>query len=789
MFFLMLVFAIVPLGLGLAIQTLFGRNKLSCSMFIFMIFISIWQLDVGILFAHDYFGREMIDFLFRLFRFGSIMLSPSLLYVSYVIYNELVDRKKLSGRWRWFINRRMIIAFLIWSLIVYVLGWTTQGIIGLNLVQIQHSESFLFPVYGAYSWLFNVSFPLFFISFGICLAISRRVSNVHIKSFLLLFVLTSIVAYSIGILNISQRSGLYPSSIAVLIFAIAVFIGFCLMHANFVKEMNKALFDQKEFLRTVIDTNPNFIYTKNSDGELTLANLSLANLYGETIDNILGKRETDFVRYENDEHAGGNNVNDNLESFEGVHNVEERIIDAAGNRRWMQTAKVPIRILNSLQQLCVSTDITERKQYENKITELAYHDTLTGLLNRLSFNQSLSQALLAKHTHIVLMFIDLDRFKVINDTLGHSMGDQFLKLVAGRLTYHLEGRGEVFRIGGDEFVIMIQNSSHDEAVVYAEKIISSFKSPFYLAGQEIYSTPSIGISLSPYDGADAETLTKHADTAMHRAKEHGKNKYRFYNSDMDGAYLRKMVIEKELRKAVKNGELEVYYQPRIHLETRRMVGVEALARWKHPELGEISPVEFIPLAEDTGLIVPIGEWVLRQTCSQLKTWIDEGLMPVRMAVNISLRQFYEFNLVETITGIIAESNIDPGYLELEITESVAMYDSNQVIEKLIQLKQLGVSISMDDFGTGYSSLSHLKKLPIDKLKIDRSFLNDVTVDKDNAAIVSTIIAMARNMDLQVVAEGVENEEQLRFLENQKCNEAQGYYFNRPLPEEEIRRYL
>ncbi|MBW7458233.1 diguanylate cyclase, partial [Paenibacillus sepulcri] len=465
MFFLMLVFSIVPLGLGLAIQTLFGRSILSKSLFIFMVFIGVWQLDVAILFAHNYFPLGWIDFLFRLFRFGSIMLPPSLLYVTYAIYRSLAHREELSGKWAWVINRKLIIALSVWSMIVYAAGWTQQGIQSLLLVESQHYASFLFPVYGSYSWIFNLNVPLFFIVIGFCFFLSLKVSNSHRRSFLVLFSTTSIVAYSIGTLNMSQQSGLYPSSIAVLIFAIAVFIGFCFMHANVVKEMNRALMNQKEFLRTVIDTNPSFIYTKNEEGALTLANLSLANMYGETIDNIVGRKETDFIKYEDDDRHGDDDELELLAAGEGVYNLEQLIVDHKGSRRWVQTAKIPIDLSDSRQLLCVSTDITERKEYEQRIMELAYHDTLTGLPNRRSFNQMLNDALNVIPHGIVLMFIDLDRFKIINDTLGHSAGDQFLTLVARRLQEVLNGKGDVFRIGGDEFVVMLTGSSHPEAVL------------------------------------------------------------------------------------------------------------------------------------------------------------------------------------------------------------------------------------------------------------------------------------------------------------------------------------
>lgn len=789
MFFLMIVLSIVPLGLGWAIRALFGKTKLSKSLFIFMCLISIWQMDVAILFASNYLSIEMIDRLFRFFRFGTIMLPPSILYVTSAILIECVEKKALSRKWSLLIKNKVIGIFTIWSLIIYIVGFFRIGIDHLYLVQSEHTANFLFPKYGSYSWVFNLIVPLFFISICICLAASRRVTNVHIRSFLSLFIFTSIFAYIVGTLNMFPQIGLYPSSIAVLIFAIAVFIGFCLMHSKVVKEMNKTLFDQKEFLRKVIDANPNFIYTKTMEGELTLANLSLAEMLGKSMEAIIGKKEEELFTFVGDWQPWQSEEAHHAESADGASNVEENIIDAQGNKRSFQSAKIPLTISGSSQMLCVSTDITERKQYEGKILEIAYHDTLTGLFNRLSFNDELIKAIQFNHNQVVLMFIDLDRFKTINDTLGHAMGDLFLRLVAERLSSTLNEYGTVFRIGGDEFVFLLQNSTELKAALLADKILNCFKAPFYLGAQETYSTPSIGISASRDGSNDGETLMKRADMAMHRAKEEGKNTYRFYEPEMDCINERKMELEKELRKAVQNQDFFLHYQPQFSLSTGSVVGVEALIRWKHATLGSISPAEFIPLAEETGLIVSIGEWVLRKACEQLKAWKQAGLQPIRIAVNISLRQFYETNLVETVERILKAADVDAQLLELEITESVAMHNTEQVINKLMRLKRLGIIISMDDFGTGYSSLNYLKKLPIDKLKIDQSFLIDVINDKDNAAIVSTIIVMAQKLDLQVVAEGVENESQLRFLKHQNCNEAQGYYFSEPIAEDEITRFL
>ncbi|WJH32916.1 diguanylate cyclase [Paenibacillus sp. CC-CFT747] len=503
MFYLMLVFSIVPLGLGLAIKSLFGNTRLSKSLFVFMVCISVWQMDVAILFANRYVSTATIDFLFRLFRFGTIMLPAALLYVTYVIYQEHVDRRKLSAGWQLLINRGMLQAFGLWCLTVYAAGWTSGSIRSFIVVQSDKTAGFLFPVYGDWSWLFKAHILFFFLAIGVCLHLSRKVTSGPTRSFLTLFGVTSIIAYTVGMVNMSPNSGLYPSSIAVLIFAIAVFTAFCVMHSRVVREMNHALFEQKEFLTRVIDSNPNLIYARNGEGRLTLANLSLARMLGRRKEEIIGRTPEELW---GSPALAGQEAIDQPDNGAGQPNREERVTDAEGKERWLQTACVPIDISNTKQWLFVSNDITERKEFEKNITHLAYHDTLTGLPNRFSFHTDLVGLLSPPSRTVALLFLDLDRFKIINDTLGHSIGDLFLTAVADRLVFLMEDRGRVYRIGGDEFMVTLEDGGQEKAVSEAKRILDSFQRPFYVNEHELFTTTSIGISVSSDDGGTSSRL-------------------------------------------------------------------------------------------------------------------------------------------------------------------------------------------------------------------------------------------------------------------------------------------
>ncbi|PUA35607.1 diguanylate cyclase [Paenibacillus elgii] len=437
----------------------------------------------------------------------------------------------------------------------------------------------------------------------------------------------------------------------------------------------------------------------------------------------------------------------------------------------------------------VLTDMRNREFTVRQLTHLAYHDMLTGLPNRQKFQQTVGMSIRKAKLSgrkLSVMFIDLDRFKNVNDTFGHAFGDLLLTEAAERLKSWLQADDSVSRQGGDEFTVLIKDTSqpHDAEKV-AQKIIHLLSQPFAIDGHELRVGCSIGIAMYPQDGEDPITLMKNADTAMYRAKELGKNGYQFYKAEMNDTVIQKLVMEEWLNKALEQEEFVLYYQPQVDIFTTRMNGMEALIRWNHPRLGFISPGEFIPLAEETGLIIPIGQWVLRTACKQNKAWQLAGFPPLKMAVNISPIQFHQHDFVQVVLDALQESGLEPRYLELEITEGIAMYHVDQVIQKLQTLRELGVHISMDDFGTGYSSLNYLKKFPIDKLKIAQQFVRDITVDPDDAAIVQAIMAMALSLKLNVIAEGVETEEQLSFLLDIKCREIQGYIYSKPVPANEF----
>jgi len=437
-----------------------------------------------------------------------------------------------------------------------------------------------------------------------------------------------------------------------------------------------------------------------------------------------------------------------------------------------------------------SRDITDRLQVEKKLSEneqrlhhLAHHDHLTNLPNRLLFQDRLQHAMAKarrRETRVGLLFLDLDRFKNINDTLGHEIGDLVLQEVAKRVRYWIRESDTVARLGGDEFVIILEDVQDPTYVaVVAQKILSVLAQPVHVREHELFVTTSIGISLFPSDTEIPEELMKYADVAMYRAKDKGRNNYQFFTSDMTARAHEMLVLESSLRKALDHDQLVLHYQPQFDLNSNSLLGMEVLVRWMHPQKGLIPPGEFIPMAEETGLIVPIGEWVLRSACLQNKLWQEQGLPPVRIAVNISARQFRQADLADMVERVLADTRLDPQWLELEITESVVMENFGEAIMTLTDLKVRGVHLSIDDFGTGYSSLGYLKRFPISKLKIDRTFVRDITSDANDAAIAASVIALARSMNLEVIAEGIETREQLDFLLDYGCGQGQGFLLGRP----------
>lgn len=414
---------------------------------------------------------------------------------------------------------------------------------------------------------------------------------------------------------------------------------------------------------------------------------------------------------------------------------------------------------------------------------LIKHDNMTDLPNRLLFFERLSGAIetaALEQTTVSVLLLDVDRFKVINHSLGHTFGDRLLQEVVRRIKLCVRPQDTIARMGGDEFTIVMPELPAYLAGAVAERILEQMKAPILLDKFSFRVTVSMGVSVFPTDGLDAETLMRHADTAMYRMKEMGKNGYQLYGDTCYVDTTERLMLESELHRALQSGEFEVHYQPQVNTAAGTIVGVEALARWRHPELGLIAPSQFIPLAEETGLIIQLGELVLRAACAQNKRWQEAGIEPFRVAVNLSLLQFRQHNLVDVVEQVLRETGLEARYLELEITESMAMHNERYIMEKLQSLKELGIHISIDDFGTGYSSLGYLKKFPIDTLKIDQSFVRDITHDVDDAAIVSAVIAIARSLGIDVIAEGVELQGQLAFLQRNQCHYVQGYYFSPPV---------
>ena len=433
-------------------------------------------------------------------------------------------------------------------------------------------------------------------------------------------------------------------------------------------------------------------------------------------------------------------------------------------------------------------DITDRKVAEDRVQFLAYYDALTGLPNRTLLKDRLARALAGarrQKERVALLFLDLDKFKDVNDSLGHSVGDLLLQQVAERLKAWAREQDTVARLGGDEFLIMLTHvkNIHDVAVA-AERLMNAMTSEFVVQGRPLRIGCSVGISIFPEHGQDAEDLFKNADTAMYDAKQNGRNNFRFFTEDMNAQVMERLRLENGLRLALDRKELFLMYQPQIDMANGKIVGLEALLRWHHPQLGLVPPDKFIRNAENSGLIVPIGEWVLRTACRQARKWQDEGLPAVSVAVNVSAVQFRQEDFCEVIRRVLDETSLAPRYLELELTESLLLSSADVMFSVFQELKAMGLKLAIDDFGTGYSSLSYLKKFPVSKLKIDRSFIRDVAVNPDDAAITTAIISMAKSLHLKVIAEGVENEEQMSFLRAHQCDEIQGYYFSKPLSPEQ-----
>jgi diguanylate cyclase (GGDEF)-like protein/PAS domain S-box-containing protein len=563
--------------------------------------------------------------------------------------------------------------------------------------------------------------------------------------------------------------------------------------------MQIKLQESEKLHRYMVNKSPDIVYMLDSQGRFTFVNKRIETLLGYKHNEVIGKHYTHVVHEEDLEKARYTFNERRTHARGGGFSVELRLrCKNSGGARHFDNRLLPIEI-NSVGVYStgadkqghkfvgtygIARDITDRIEAEEIIRFQAYHDMLTRLPNRTLLQDRLHQAInhaKRNNTRLAVLFLDLDRFKVVNDTLGHLVGDKLLQAVSVRLKKCIRECDTLGRIGGDEFTLLLPDiKSNTDSELVAKKIIATLKDPFCINGHEFYVSTSIGIAHFPDDGQTMESLIKHADIAMYHVKGNGKDGYKFFASHMNERYSRHMSMENDMRRALQGNQFQIYYQPQVNIETNEIFAMEALIRWDHPAQGLISPSEFMSIAEETCLIQPIGDWVLRQACQDLKRWREAGLTDVRVAINLSVCQLDQENIVSDIIDALRQYDIPGDRLEIEITENVLMKDIDNCIRKLSLLSDHGIKIAIDDFGTGYSSLSYLKRLPIDTIKIDRSFIHDMHNSDEDSSIVIAIIAMARGMNLNIISEGVETEAQLEKLKAWRCNNAQGFLFGRPM---------
>lgn len=572
--------------------------------------------------------------------------------------------------------------------------------------------------------------------------------------------------------------------------ATVAFIGAFLM--EIIRRNHQMVKESEEALHGFINTANDLIFCCDSTGKLIYANqicrdmLNFGHvehgnhlLFDFVTDEYREKLNKHFFRVLNEQHSH------HIELQLSISGIDSIFVEMSLSSSTQDTGTTVV--------WGVCRDITERKIAQHELYKLAHHDILTGLPNRVLLEDRLQQAKALAHrtaSLFAVLFLDLDRFKIINDTLGHSIGDELLRMVALRLKSALRETDTVARIGGDEFIILLLETRNRETIkVLSDKITRSLTLPFKLRDHELFITTSLGICVYPEDAESTDDMMKKADIAMYHAKALGRNNAQFYSDDMDQNASRRFMISNSLRRGLEQNEFRVYYQPKVDVTNGHIVAMEALVRWEHPELGLLSPIEFIQLAEENGLIMQLGEWVLRESCAQNMRWQAEKLIDMRVAVNLSGYQLQHTALLETIRRVLSETGMSPNHLELEITESVIMQNPDFAVSVLNEVSNMGIHISIDDFGTGYSSLAHLKRFSVNTLKIDKSFVRDVDLSSTDAAIATAIIAMGNSLNLNVIAEGVETEAQFDFLKENNCHQVQGYLFSRPLPAEELHELL
>jgi diguanylate cyclase (GGDEF)-like protein/PAS domain S-box-containing protein len=550
------------------------------------------------------------------------------------------------------------------------------------------------------------------------------------------------------------------------------------------KETERALEASEARFRVLTESSLDLISVLDADGLIQYQSPALRHLLGYEPADTVGKNVAELI-HQDDVDTVRAALRRIIESRQSIEPVEFRIRHRDGMWRTFESLGTNCLANPHIHGVVFnSRDVTDRKVIQQRIQHLAYHDNLTGLPNRSLLQDRLAHSIARaerSNRKVAVLFIDLDNFKNINDTLGHDVGDELLRQVSRRLSECVRLEDTIARQGGDEFIVLLDSLEDGRgASVVAQKILNSLRQPFALSGTDQHVSGSVGIALYPEDGRDAQTLMKNADTAMFHGKGLGKNTYQYFTAQMNIAVKRRMTLESALRRAVNQKDFVLHYQPQIDLESGEIIAVEALVRWKTEDSGTVMPGDFIPLAEETGLINEIGEWVLREGCRQAQEWQKMGLAQRRMAINLSARQFGDRGFLDMVTRVLAETGLDPVCLELEITESQVMRQTEGMIMLLNKLSEMGVQLAIDDFGTGYSSLSYLKRLPIQKLKIDQSFVRDITVDPNDTAIVVAIINMAKSLDLETIAEGVETAGQLALLRSKGCRVGQGFYFSAPV---------
>ncbi len=543
--------------------------------------------------------------------------------------------------------------------------------------------------------------------------------------------------------------------------------------------LNATLSQFEQFINNI----PEMAWIKDKEGKYIIVNQVLANRFGVGVKDMIGKTDLDFF---DEQTSKAHREADIKVMLEGItFKVEEMFLSDEDQKEWIESIKNPFRDCNAeiIGTIGTARNITERKQIEKQMAFMAHHDALTHLPNRTLAKDRAEQAIVnakRNESKVAFLFIDLDKFKDINDSLGHLAGDTLLKLIASRLRSCIRETDTLSRQGGDEFLIILSNMNEStDVLLLINKIFKSLEEPFKLGSHTLFTSVSIGVSLYPDDGVTFNRLYQRADIAMYQAKGLGRNTYAFHSSHISSEMLDQLKLQNDLRMAIKNNELILYYQPQIDLQTHRIIGVEALLRWIHPERGLISPLTFIPLAESSGLIVEIGEWVLMEACKQASLWHQNNIN-ITMAVNLSAIQFKRGNIEEIVQKALDYSGLSPQFLELELTESIFIHNTQEILKTIYNLKELGILLSIDDFGTGYSSLTYLKRFKVDKLKIDRSFIHNLLHNQEDAVIVKTIIEMAKSLKLKTIAEGVETKDVLEAVQSYGCHEVQGYYFSKPL---------